>query len=326
MMDEQFLRNREVSKVIRKVRGGSLTTALIVNAIFLSVVYGIWLLGGGAKDFVPNGANPGWELNRPNPFQPPSDPHKFPPYREIFSPRRTPSCSSAGSPSTLEINRPNAVPHQDFVSMSKEDRRQLPYVNDMIMQCEGRPQLRVGFWQSRFKVADHGAIHDLPYTTKTNGGTKTEKTDDNAFKMMRSIVDMPNRENVKWFEDGTYQGGSSREFDAIHIYDFDNRVIAVFRKDTGNFVTTCQLSKKEHDELESTGNFGGGEGWFSGQVKNLPPEQITPVNTFESEVMEMTPMTSMDENSSPNQGFTPINNFENDVMGITPIDNSQVDN
>ena len=142
--------------------------------------------------------------------------------------------------------------------------------------------------------------------------------------MMRSIVGMLNRENVEWFEDGKYQGGSIRKFDAVSIYDLDKRVIAVFRKDTGNFVTTCQLTEKKDAELNTTGNFGGDKELYSGQVKNLPLEQITPVNTFESEVMKLTPMTSMDENSSLNQGFTPINSFENDVMGITPIDNSQV--
>lgn len=165
----------------------------------------------------------------------------------------------------------------------------------------------------------------MPYIIKNNGGTKTEKTDDNALKIMRSIVGMPNRENVEWFEDRKYQGGSIRKFDAVSIYDLDKRVIAIFRKDTGNFVTTCQLTEKENAELKATGNFGGDKEWYSGQVKNLPLEQITPVNTFESEVMKMTSMTSMDENSSLNQGFTPINSFENDVMGITLIDNSQVD-
>ena len=75
---------------------------------------------------MPGAANPGWELNRLNFFQPPIGPHKFTPYREIFSSGRTPSC-------------PSAIPHQDFVSMSKEDRRQLLHVNDMIIQHEGRP-------------------------------------------------------------------------------------------------------------------------------------------------------------------------------------------
>jgi hypothetical protein len=69
----------------------------------------------------------------------------------------------------------------------------------------------------------------------------------------------------------------------------------------------------------TTGNFGGGKDWFSGQGKNLPPQQ-TLADTFESAVRRTTPISPMDENSSPNQGFTPTNSFESDIMGITPID------
>lgn len=94
------------------------------------------------------------------------------------------------------------MPHQEFVGLTKEKRRALPHSNDM--KIMGHSELEVGFWQSKFKVDDHGAVHDLPYTVKSNGGTKTEKSDDNTLKMMRSIVDMPNRNNVEWFKDGTY--------------------------------------------------------------------------------------------------------------------------
>ena len=77
----------------------------------------------------------------------------------------------------------------------------------------------------------------------------------------------------------------------------------------------------------TTGNFGGGKGWFSGQ----PPQQnvesdFTPVDTFESDVIGMTPISPMDENSFSNPGLTPLNNFESDGMNITPIDNSQIEN
>jgi hypothetical protein len=47
---------------------------------------------------------------------------------------------------------------------------------------------------------------------------------------------------------------------------------------------------------------------------------------FESDVMGITPISPMDENSPPNPGFTPTSRFESDVMGINPIDNSQLDN
>lgn len=218
------------------------------------------------------------------------------------------------------------MPHEEFGGLTKSERRNLPHSNDMKIIHEGRPELVVGFYQSKYKVDDHGAVHNLPYTIKANGGTKTDKTDENVLKMMQSIVDMLNRDNVKWFEDGTYQGGTDREFEAIQIYDVKNRVIAVFNKSTGKFVTTCQLTDDEDTELKKTGNFGSGKGRFSGQVKNLPPQQ-TAVKTFESDVTGITPISPMDENSSP--GFTPTNSFESDVMDITlidnPIDNSQLD-
>ena len=105
----------------------------------------------------------------------------------------------------------------------------------------------------------------------------------------------------------------------------DEQVIAVFKKSTGKFVTTCKLTTKEDAELKATGNFGGGKGWFSGQVKNLPSEQRS-VNNFERDVMGITPVSRMDENSSPNPAFTPMSSFESDIMSITPINNSQFDN
>jgi hypothetical protein len=319
MMDERFLKTSETSKLINKIRGGGLIEA----ATALVVIVAMWqILGVGIEGFVLNNPNPGWGVDRPNPFQPPGGHLRYPPVYELFFPRRTPGCTRPGS--TLQINRPTAMPYEEFVGLTKEERRALPHSNDMTIIHEGRSELEVGFWQSKFKVGDHGTIHDLPYTVKANGGTKTEKSDDNALKMMRSIVDMPNRDNVQWFEDGTYQGGTDREFKAIHIYDLDKKVIAVFQKSTGKFVTTCQLDRDEHNELlKSTHNFGGGKGWYSRQVKNLPPQQ-TAVNTFESDVTGMTPLSPMNENSSP--GFTPTSSFESDVMGITPIDKSQFDN
>jgi hypothetical protein len=302
----------ETSKLIKKLRGGGFIEA----AAALVVIVIMWqILGGRIEGFVLNNPNPGWGVDRPNPFQPPGGHLRYPPVYDFFSPRRTPDCPRPGS--TLQINRPTAMPHEEFVGLTKEERRALPHSNDMTIIHEGHPELEVGFWQSKFKVVDHGAIHDLPYTVKANGGTKTEKSDDNALKMMRSIVDIPNRGNVQWFEDGTYQGETDRGFEAIHIYDLDKQIIAVFKKSTGKFVTTCKLTAEEDAELKATGNFGGG------QVKNLPPHQ-TAVNTFESDVTGMTPISPMNENSS--LGFTPTSSFESDVMGITPIDKSQFDN
>nr|WAJ48232.1 hypothetical protein DMDDKFKA_00011 [Haslea ostrearia] len=216
-----------------------------------------------------------------------------------FNPTYAQPSSRTVPGSALEINRPTAMPHQEFVGLTKEERRQLPHPYDKIIHVEGHPRLRVGFWQSRYKVAKHGAVHGLPYSLKNNGKTKTEISDDTALAMMQSIEDMPYRPNAIWFDqdDVTYQGGTDRGFPAVHIFDDDTKVIAVFNKQTGNFVTTCQLEEKEEIELKAIHNFGGTEGWSSGKVNNLPPK-----------------------------GITPKNSFENDVMGIRPVDDSQINN
>jgi hypothetical protein len=233
-----------MDEAILQLRGGGKfkDISLIVLYIWLyrlqnNHVEGFQTIRPPHQEWMPKGADhrPGWGLDRPNPFQPPSAAPRFSPYYDSFSPRRTTTPSSI-----LQVTPPTTMPHEEFVGLTKEERRALPHSNDMKIIHEGRPELVVGFWQSKFKVGDHGAVHDLPYTIKANSGMKTEKTDENALKMMQSVVDMPNRGNVKWFEDGTYQGGSDREFEAIHIYDLANQVIAVFKKSTGKFVTTCQ--------------------------------------------------------------------------------------
>jgi hypothetical protein len=76
-----------------------------------------------------------------------------------------------------------------------------------------------------------------------------------ALALRYSIVNMPNKENIRWFDNGVYQGGTKRGYPAVLIYDLDNQVIAVFKKFTGQFTTTCRLTLKENDELLRTGNF-----------------------------------------------------------------------
>jgi hypothetical protein len=81
----------------------------------------------------------------------------------------------------------------------------------------------------------------------------------------------------------------------------------------------------ELEDLIQTANFGGQDTSVRSTPKNIPPQQefvsnFTSVNSFETDVMGITPISSMDENSSPNQGFTPLNSFETDVLGITPVE------
>lgn len=64
---------------------------------------------------------------------------------------KTGSSGYSQSPTFLEITRPSTMPHQDFVALSKEERRQLPHSNDIKLNYEGHQALNVDFWQSNLK-------------------------------------------------------------------------------------------------------------------------------------------------------------------------------
>jgi hypothetical protein len=216
------------------------------------------------------------------------------------------------------MEKPVSMPRQEYSSMTKSKRRQLPDPRgrDRFINVDGSPRLDLRFNQVEFKTPRHGKDHGLAVGINN----KTPKTEANAIALRDSLLDMPNRENIVWYTDGQYQGGTDRGCDSVNLFDPDTNVIAVYEKqpDGSNlFLTTCTLTDIERDHLKSTnGNF----------VTEKVLEQQNWVSTFESDGMGITPISPIDENSSPNPGFTATNSFESDVMGITPIDNSQSNN
>jgi hypothetical protein len=104
----------------------------------------------------------------------------------------------------------------------------------------------------RFKTPDHY----LPVNEKG----QTQRTEVNVLALRDSIVNMPKREKIVWFDNGMYQGGIDPGYDSINIFDKDTDTIAVFRKDENGeyirFTTTCKLTEIERKHLfESGGNF-----------------------------------------------------------------------
>jgi hypothetical protein len=84
LIDPRLSSNQQVLELVKDLRGGSL--GLIGTAAFLVVIILIFSMSEG---FVPHPVDPGWGLNRPNPFQPPTTEHKYPLYYDLFLPRRT---------------------------------------------------------------------------------------------------------------------------------------------------------------------------------------------------------------------------------------------
>jgi hypothetical protein len=154
------------------------------------------------------------------------------------------------------MERPSAMPHQDFIALTKEQKRNLPDPRDGFIIKEGHPQLVARYNQVDFKTQDHGTDHGLP----TNEKGRTPKTEKNVLALLNSIVNMPNRKEVIWFKNRMYQGGTKRGYDSVNLFDPETQVIAVFKKqkdgEYSQFTTTCKLTALEQDHLfESGGNF-----------------------------------------------------------------------
>lgn len=92
LTDPRVSSNEQVLKIVKDFRGGS--WGLLGTLGFLGLIILIFSMSEG---FVPNLVDPGWGLDRPNPFQPPSSQHRFPPYYDLFLPRRTCYADHTGS-------------------------------------------------------------------------------------------------------------------------------------------------------------------------------------------------------------------------------------
>jgi hypothetical protein len=163
---------------------------------------------------------------------------------------------SPSRPSTsLKMEKPVAMPQQEYSGMTKSEKRQLADRRDGFIQVEGYPPLDIGFNQAEFKTPKHGGDHGLPVS---NNG-KTPKTEENVIALRDSLVDMGNSQNIVWYTDAQYQGGTERGCDTVNLFDPERNLIAVYKKQSDGsnlFLTTCKLTRAEVKHLQdSNGNF-----------------------------------------------------------------------
>lgn len=165
---------------------------------------------------------------------------------------------SKSSPQTgLQMQKPYAMPQQDYSSLTKSERRQLadPIGRDGSIQVDGYPRLDLSYNQVEFKTPKHGLDHGLPVDSKG----KTPKTEANALALRDFLIDMPNKPIVIWYTEGIYQGGTPRGCNCINRFDPETNLIAVYQKQSDGsnlFLTNCELTEIERDNLKATnGNF-----------------------------------------------------------------------
>ena len=130
LTDPRISSNQEILKLVTKLRGGSWD--ILETAAFLGLI--IWLISNG-EGFVPNLMNPGWGLERPNPFQPPAAESeiRYPPLYDLLFPRKTNYADRPGGSQIMSGVNPqssiqlstNVVPTQTqmsgFVTNGKVD-------------------------------------------------------------------------------------------------------------------------------------------------------------------------------------------------------------
>ena len=90
------------------------------------------------------------------------------------------------------MERLSSMRTQEYSSLTKEQRRNLPDPRDGFICEEGQPHLVSRYGQVVFKMPDHGKVHGLPVDEKG----RTSKTEANALDLRDSIVNMPKRKNI----------------------------------------------------------------------------------------------------------------------------------
>ena len=108
-----------------------------------------------------------------------------PPHRQLFGgtsslPPNNYFSKSGQTSASLQMNRPSTMPHQEYTSLTKEQKRNLPHPKDRFINVEGHSQLVLGYGQVGFKTPDHGEVHDLP----VNENGKTPKIEENIDALM----------------------------------------------------------------------------------------------------------------------------------------------
>ena len=190
-------------------------------------------------------------------FQPPSVPHQdsLSWLNKKYHSKNVGPCGSSTTTS-FQMKKPDSMSQHEYSAMTKFQRRQLPNPRDGFINVDGCPRLEIRFNQVKFKTPKHGKIHGLPFDSKTR---RTPKTEENAIALRNSLINMSNKQNIIWYTDGKYQGGTERGCDSVNLFDPDTNIIAVYEKQSDGtclFLTTCRLRRVEAKHLkDSNGNF-----------------------------------------------------------------------
>ena len=216
------------------------------------------------------------------------------------------------------VIKPDNISQQEFERLTKLERRQLPDPRDAkITTSKYENGLTVGYWQVKLKLPKHHDIFNIVLEGKKG-------SEDQVLQLTDLLVQHQQKAD-KWYigDSSQYQVRPEEIWKTVNVYDSETGILAVYvKKPDGQpcqFLTVCQLTKKEKEWLQYT------DGNFVTQSLLDKNEWSVPKNFINTSSEELNnSSTSLDKNK--NLGFTQANSFESDVMGITPNSQSDLNN
>ena len=214
------------------------------------------------------------------------------------------------------VIKPDNISQQEFQKLTYLEKRHLPDPRDAkITTSKYENGLTVNYWQVKWKLPKHYDIFNIVLEGK--------KGSEEQVLQLRDLLVKHQQNADKWYtgDSAQYQVRPEEILKTVNVYDSKTGIIAVYLKkpngEPGQFLTVCKLKAAEQKWLQYTnGNFVT-QSLLDKNEWSVPKNFI---NTSSEELNNSS--TSLDKNK--NLGFTQANSFESDVMGITPSSQSDL--
>ena len=213
------------------------------------------------------------------------------------------------------VIKPDNISQQEFQKLTYLEKRHLPDPRDAkITTSKYENGLTVNYWQVKWKLPKHYDIFNIVLEGK--------KGSEEQVLQLRDLLVKHQQNADKWYtgDSAQYQVRPEEILKTVNVYDSKTGIIAVYLKkpngEPGQFLTVCKLKAAEQKWLKYT------NGNFVTETLLRENQWSVPKDFGDVRPNEENPTTSLDKNE--NLGFTKVNSFESDVMGITPSSQSDL--
>ena len=320
-MDQNFVVRPEISKIIKELRAGDLSPAFVGNTLLLFVIYGIYLMASrsrsSASAYIP-------QQNLQNPALGLAQPIKYPPIFNNLDPRGTCPADRRGSvlrEGRMDEKCPSYVmsygearelvdeAYPGFIDVSEgckisdwQSAKKIYHVNGV-----GIKPTEYGFSQAQLNLIrkqpgyERGGL--IAYAQRGHRLPPIEMVRAYSERLKELCEQAPIRlTNVPYYDvNGKWP---STVYIIPPVEGERKGIMIIFNASTTDLITADQQRPSAFIRLEEEGFIGSPKWMMQWNNTNNTNSTTTP---------------------APNDGFTPLSSFESDVLGVTPVDSSSSD-